>query len=61
MRRNQIEAASRIMSRAYEVPEDPRKAADEAEGLIYAVSRGDETEASQAGFHGILHSSLLRG
>jgi replicative DNA helicase len=42
--RRLIEAASRIMSKAYEVPEDPRKAADEAEGLIYAVSRGDETE-----------------
>jgi replicative DNA helicase len=42
--RRLIEAASRIMSRAYEVPEDPRKAADEAEGLIYAVSRGHETE-----------------
>jgi replicative DNA helicase len=42
--RRLIEAASRIKSRAYEVPEDPRKAADEAEGLIYAVSRGDETE-----------------
>jgi replicative DNA helicase len=42
--RRLIEAASRIMSKAYEAPEDPRKAADEAEGLIYAVSRGHETE-----------------
>jgi replicative DNA helicase len=42
--RRLIEAASRIMSRAYAVPEDPRKAADEAEGLIYAVSRVDEQD-----------------
>jgi replicative DNA helicase len=42
--RRLIEAASRIMSTAYGVPDDPRKAADEAEGLIYAVSRGDEAE-----------------
>src|SRR5438093_1633453 len=42
--RRLIDAASQIMSRAYAVPEDPRKAADEAEALIYAVSRGDETE-----------------
>jgi replicative DNA helicase len=41
--RRLIEAASQIMSRAYAVPEDPRKAADEAEGLVYAVSRQDET------------------
>src|SRR5919197_1213295 len=32
------------MSRAYAVPEDPRKAADEAESLVYAVSRGDQSE-----------------
>lgn len=42
--RRLIEAASHIMSKAYAVPEDPRKAADEAEGLIYAVSRGNESE-----------------
>jgi replicative DNA helicase len=42
--RRLIEAASRIMSTAYGVPDDPRRAADEAEGLIYAVSRGDEAE-----------------
>jgi replicative DNA helicase len=42
--RRLIEAAAHIMSQAYAVPEDPRKAADEAEGLIYAVSRGDESE-----------------
>ena len=42
--RRLIEASSQIMSRAYAVPGDPRKAADEAEGLIYAVSRGDESE-----------------
>jgi replicative DNA helicase len=37
--RRLIDAASQIMARAYAVPEDPRKAADEAEGLVYAVSR----------------------
>jgi len=42
--RRLIEAASQIMSRAYSVPEDPRKAADEAEGLMYAVARQDEKE-----------------
>ena len=42
--RRLIDAASQIMSRAYAVPEDPRKAADEAEALVYAVSRADETE-----------------
>jgi replicative DNA helicase len=40
--RRLIEAASRIMATAYDVPDDPRKAADQAEGLIYAVSRHDE-------------------
>src|SRR2546426_992530 len=42
--RRLIDAAAQIMSRAYAVPEDPRKAADEAEALVYAVSRGDESE-----------------
>jgi replicative DNA helicase len=42
--RRLIEAASQIMARAYAVPEDPRKAADEAEGLIYAVSRAEEQD-----------------
>jgi replicative DNA helicase len=42
--RRLIEAAGRIMSRAYAVPEDPRKLADEAEGLIYAVARADEKD-----------------
>ena len=42
--RRLIDAAALIMSRAYAVPEDPRKAADEAEALVYAVSRVDETE-----------------
>ncbi len=42
--RRLIDAAAQIMSRAYAVPEDPRKAADEAEALVYAVSRADETE-----------------
>ncbi|HJP66834.1 MAG TPA: replicative DNA helicase, partial [Actinomycetota bacterium] len=40
--RRLIEAASQIMAKAYAVPEDPRKAADEAEGLVYAVSRQQE-------------------
>jgi replicative DNA helicase len=42
--RRLIEAASQVMAKAYVVPEDPRKAADEAEQLIYAVSRRDERE-----------------
>lgn len=42
--RRLIEAASRIMSTAYSVPEDPRKAADEAEALVYAVSRKDDKD-----------------
>jgi replicative DNA helicase len=42
--RRLIEASSQIMARAYAVPEDPRKTADEAEGLMYAVSRHREQE-----------------
>src|SRR5207245_1670448 len=42
--RRLIEAASQIMARAYSIPEDPRRAADEAEGLVYAVARQDEKE-----------------
>jgi len=42
--RRLIEAASQIMSRAYSVPDDPRKAADEAEGLIYSVARQEEKD-----------------
>src|SRR5262249_37235985 len=42
--RRLIDAASQIMSRAYSIPEDPRRAADEAEGLVYAVPREDEEE-----------------
>jgi len=42
--RRLIDAASQIMSRAFSVPEDPRKAADEAESLMYAVARQDEKE-----------------
>jgi replicative DNA helicase len=37
--RRLIDAGSKIISRAYSIPEDPRQAADEAEGLVYAVSR----------------------
>ena len=37
--RRLIEAASQIMSTAYAIPEDPRTAADQAEALVYAVSR----------------------
>jgi replicative DNA helicase len=42
--RRLIEAASRIMASAYSVPEDPQKAADEAEGLIYGVARHEEKD-----------------
>src|SRR5438067_2504555 len=42
--RRLIEAAGQIMAKAYAVPEDPRKAADEAEGLVYAVSRHREQD-----------------
>jgi replicative DNA helicase len=42
--RRLIDAGSQIVARAYSVPRDPRLAADEAEGLIYAVSRHDEQE-----------------
>jgi replicative DNA helicase len=42
--RRLIDAASTIMARAYAVPEDPRKAADDAEQMIYTVSREDEKE-----------------
>ena len=42
--RRMIEAASRVMSMAYSIPEDPRKAADQAEGLIYSVSREREQD-----------------
>ena len=43
--RRLIEAASRIMTSAYAVPEDPRKAADEAEALVYGVARREERDA----------------
>jgi replicative DNA helicase len=42
--RRLIKAASDIMTVAYANPEDPRKAADQAEGLIYSVARADETD-----------------
>jgi replicative DNA helicase len=42
--RRLIEAASTIMARAYAVPEDPRKAADEAESLLYSVVREREPD-----------------
>jgi replicative DNA helicase len=42
--RRLIDAASQIMARAYTVPEDPKKAADEAESLVYAVSRHREQD-----------------
>ncbi len=44
MLRRLIEASSRITQRAYDVPQDPRKLADEAESLIYAVARHREKE-----------------
>ncbi|HXF56787.1 MAG TPA: replicative DNA helicase [Actinomycetota bacterium] len=42
--RRLIEASSQIMAMAYAVPEDPRKAADAAEALIYSVARQDQEE-----------------
>ena len=42
--RRLIDAGSKIISKAYALPEDPRSAADEAEGLVYAVSRHREQE-----------------
>jgi replicative DNA helicase len=42
--RRLIEASAEIMAMAYAVPEDPRKAADAAEALIYAVARPDHQE-----------------
>jgi replicative DNA helicase len=42
--RRLIEAASRIMTVAYSVPEDPARAADHAEQLIYQVARRDERD-----------------
>jgi len=46
--RRLIRAASDIMSKAYAVPGDPRKAADEAEALVYAVSRQREQDQAVA-------------
>jgi replicative DNA helicase len=42
--RRLIKAASDIMTAAYANPEDPRKAADQAEGMIYSVARADEQD-----------------
>ena len=42
--RRLIEASSKIMATAYAIPEDPKKAADEAETLIYSVARQQEKE-----------------
>ena len=42
--RRLIDAASEIMANAFTVPEDPRRAADEAEQLVYAVSRQREQD-----------------
>ncbi|HEX9891084.1 MAG TPA: replicative DNA helicase [Actinomycetota bacterium] len=42
--RRLIDAASQVIHRAYQVPEDPRGLADEAEGLIYGVSRHSEKD-----------------
>jgi len=39
--RRLIEASSQIMATAYAVPDDPKRAADEAETLIYSVARQD--------------------
>jgi replicative DNA helicase len=42
--RRLIHAASEIMQTAYSVPEDPERAADLAESLIYAVARHEERD-----------------
>jgi replicative DNA helicase len=42
--RRLIDAAGRIMANAYAIPEDPRRAADEAEGEIYSVSRQRDSD-----------------
>lgn len=42
--RRLIDAGSRIMALGYSVPEDPSRAADEAEGLVYAVARHQEKD-----------------
>ena len=42
--RRMIHAASEIMELAYSVPEDPQRAADQAEALVYAVSQRHEQE-----------------
>ncbi len=42
--RRLIDAGSKIITKAYSIPEDPKQAADEAEGLVYAVSRHRDQE-----------------
>ncbi len=42
--RRLIEAASTVVQKAYDVPEDPAGLADEAEGLIYGVSRHSDKD-----------------
>jgi len=42
--RRLIRVAAEVMERAYAVPDDPRRAADEAEALMYGVSRHHEKE-----------------
>jgi replicative DNA helicase len=42
--RRLIQAAADIMQAAYSMPEDPERAADEAEARIYAVARRDEKD-----------------
>lgn len=44
MLRRLIEAGSTIIQRAYDVPEDAAKLADQAEGLIYSVARHQEKD-----------------
>jgi replicative DNA helicase len=46
--RRLIDAAGTIMTRAYAVPEEPERAADEAEALIYAVARREDHEETVA-------------
>ena len=42
--RRLIEASSKIMANAYSVPADTKRAADEAETLIYSVARHDDRQ-----------------
>src|SRR5439155_2568405 len=55
--RRLIEASAQIMADAYAIPEDPRRAADRAESLIYQVARQDEKE-QVVGMHALMDEAL---